>query len=164
MSSSNREPKITLVKWEDLAVSSELLGEVLGTILDEETKIRFRAPGISMLPFIRDGDRLTITPVSQAKPKVGKVVAFIHPRHHNLLVHRIIDRKPSLFLIKGDNSSLFSDGWIQQSYVIGCVTSIQRNSQKIRFGLGIERYMIAFLSKYNLLIKITRRLRNVLKK
>lgn len=158
MISGIQNPKITRIKLDDLAISTELLGEVLQSILTEETKIRFRAPGNSMMPFIRHKDTLTIAPVSQSTPKIGRVVAFIHPKNKNLLIHRIVDKKHSLFLLKGDNSPLLDDGWIKLSQIIGCITSIERNNRKIRFGLGSERYLIAFFSKRNLLTKITRRL------
>jgi phage repressor protein C with HTH and peptisase S24 domain len=119
--------------------------------------IEFRAPGNSMLPFIRNEDKLTLSPVSKRKPGIGKIVAFIHPGNQKLIVHRIIARNGASYLIKGDNSSLKMDGWINQDQIIGCVTSIVRNAQNHHFGLGIERYLIAYLSKHNLLIRITRR-------
>lgn len=154
MTTRVQNPKITRVKLDELAISTDLLGEVLQSFLSEETAIRFTAPGKSMLPFVRDGDILTITPLSQAKLNIGNVVAFIHPTNKNLLVHRVIDKQGSQFLIKGDNGLLLTDGWIHESQLIGCVTRVERDKKKIRFGFGLERYLIAFLSKYNLLTRI----------
>jgi len=112
-----------------------------------------------MKPFILDGDLLSIAPKSRKKPTTGRVAAFIKPGNKSLLVHRIIDRKNSSLLFKGDNSHQKMDGWVQVSQVLGCVTAIERNKRQIRFGLGIERYLIAFLSKHALLTRIIRVLR-----
>lgn len=164
MNTRVQNPKITRVNLDELAISTELLGEVLQSFLSEQTKIRFRAPGKSMLPFIRDGDVLTITPLSQARLFIGNVVAFIHPINNNLLVHRIIAKQGSQFLIKGDNSPLLTDGWIQETQVIGCVTCVERDMEIINFGFGLERYLIAFLSKHNLLTRIFYRLGQIREK
>lgn len=163
MISPNQKPEIHKIKWDHLAISTNQLGELCQTILSNEIKLRFEAPGSSMLPFLRGGDTLTISPLSQAKPSIGKIVAFIHPTNNNLLIHRIIDKQESLFLIKGDNSPLLTDGWISESQLIGCVTCVERDKKKIWFGFGLERYLIVFLSKHNFLTKITSRL-HVLKK
>lgn len=158
LTSQIQNPKVTRAKLDELEISTELLAQVFQSILGEETKIRFSSPGISMVPFILHEDVLTISPVSQANPSIGQVVAFIHPSKHNLLVHRVIDKKTSAILIKGDNSPRVVDGWIEKSQVIGIVTQIERDTKIIRFGLGFERLIIAFLSKFNLLTIITRRL------
>jgi len=144
-------------------VSSAEMGEIMQAFLAEDTSIRFKASGHSMKPFILDGDLLSIAPKSRKKPTTGRVAAFIKPGNKSLLVHRIIDRKSSALLLKGDNSHQKMDGWVQISQVLGCVTAIERNERQIRFGLGIERYLIAFLSKQSLLTRVIRVLRKFIK-
>ncbi len=58
-----------------------------------------------MTPFIRDGDVVTVAPSAKIRPSVGRVVAFIQPDTGRLVIHRVIDRQGSAFLIQGDNAS-----------------------------------------------------------
>jgi len=155
-----KQPKPTLnqIDLNQFPVSGVEMGQLLQDLLAMDTPIRFQATGQSMKPFILDGDLLTITPKSRIKPSLGKVVALILPGNQALLVHRIIGRKSSTFLTKGDNSFQKTDGWIHKDQVLGCVTGIERNNNAIRFGLGKERYLLAFLSRHNLLKRITQRL------
>jgi hypothetical protein len=116
-----------------------------------------------MKPFIRNGDVLTISPKSKIKPSFGTVVAFVSAENQNLLIHRIIKVAAHSFLIKGDNSYEKTDGWINLSQILGCVTRIERDQRDIRFGLGVERYLLAFLSRLKLLKMITSRISIILK-
>jgi len=155
--SEKPKPTINKITLNQFSVSGNDLGQIIQDVLAKDMPIRFKATGNSMYPFIRDGDLLTITPKLQIKPKIGKVIAFINPGNQSLLIHRIIAKKSSSFLIKGDNSYQKTDGWVHISLILGCVTGIERNNQKIRFGLGIERFVLGFLSKHNLLKRLIRR-------
>lgn len=158
MDAKRTNPYITKAAINQLPISGINLGKLLQDVLANDTKIRFRATGNSMKPFILDGDLLTIVPISQCKPTIGMAVAFLHPDNQCLLVHRIISIKVSAFLIKGDNIMDKNDGWIPISQILGCVTAVQRRKHAVHIGLGVERYLLAFLSKNNLLKKITNRM------
>lgn len=158
MGSENQKPKVGKDSLNNLTISSIEVGKLLQDMLSLETPIRLKATGSSMKPFIRDGDVLTITPKSKIVPSLGKVVAFINAGNQNLLIHRVIKEKSNSFLIKGDNSYDKTDGWIDINQVLGCVTRIERDERDIRFGLGVERYLLAWLSRHNLLKRITSRI------
>lgn len=158
MGSKNQKPKVNQESINNITISSIEIGKLMQDMLSLETPIRLKATGSSMMPFIHDGDVLTISPKSKMKPSLGRIAAFVNTGKQNLLIHRVIRTKSSKFLIKGDNSYDKNDGWIDINQVLGCVTSIERNEKVIRFGLGMERYLLAWFSRHNLLKRITSRI------
>ena len=130
-----------------LSLSGPALLGVMRAVLDKRVPFRFAAHGYSMSPFIRNGDVLTIAPLT-IDPRVGDVVAFVGAPHDRLTVHRIIAARPGGFLIKGDNASE-TDGVQPRERVLGRVARIERNGHAVRGGLGVERMLIAVLSNRN---------------
>ena len=128
-----------------------------------------------MSPFIKDGDVITIAPVrpSQRDPHaptpsshppgevpglrtcgIGQVVAFVTPVNQRLVVHRIIGRHESRFLIQGDNLHGLVADMIHRDDILGRVVRIERGRRRVWLGLGPERYAIAVLSRAGLLLPI----------
>jgi len=68
-------------------------------------KFRMVAHGTSMLPFIKDGTRVTIEPF-QNPPRIGDVVAFERVESKELVIHRIVGKRAKGYAIKGDNSKM----------------------------------------------------------
>ena len=158
MGSKHQKPKVGKDSLYNLTVSSIEVGKLMQDMMFLDTPIRLKASGSSMVPFIRDGDVLTISPKSKEEPSLGKVTAFINAGNQNLLIHRVIKVKSKTYLIKGDNSYDKTDGWIDINQILGCVTRIERDERDIRFGLGVERYLLAWFSRHNLLKRITSRI------
>ena len=150
-----QKPAITPLRWEERALSDEVLQDLIQETLAKGVALRIHAKGQSMLPFIQSGDKLTIEPLGTSPISIGKVVLFYQPQSKRLLIHRIIARRKQCYLIKADNSGPDDDGWLTDEAVLGCVAAIERAGRKIRFGLGPERWLIAFLSKRALLTRIT---------
>ncbi|SHI13515.1 Peptidase S24-like [Desulfofustis glycolicus DSM 9705] len=100
-----------------------------------------------MLPFIQDRDVLTITPLFSSLPRLGEVVAFIHPGSHNFTVHRVIRKRRNQYLLKGDSVKTV-DGWLHLCDILGRVISVERSGQAVLFGLGSERIAIALLQRH----------------
>jgi len=76
-------------------------------VLEKGRSVRFQVWGSSMTPFIKDGDVITIVPVSaESDIGLGKVVAFLHPwlTGRRLVVHRVVGRRGSSFLIRPDHA------------------------------------------------------------
>lgn len=136
----------------DRSIPNDHFLEMLSSVTERGTQFRFKAGGMSMSPFVRSGDVLTISPVNSPL-KVGEVVAFRHSNGGRFAVHRIIDTGKQGLLLKGDNCSL-ADGWISPEAIIGRVTRIERGGRVILFGLGGEQSLIAVLSRTNLLIPL----------
>ena len=56
------------------------------------------------------------------------------------------------YFTKGDNASSSGDGWIDFGNVLGRVTRIEREGVEHRLGLGMEKQLIALLSRGNYLV------------
>lgn len=125
------------------SLPSAAFAELMAAVLDKDAPFRFTAPGFSMTPFIRDGDVITI---ASGRLRYGDVVAFVNPCHGKLTVHRIVHISHAGYLIKGDNSPE-PDGRAPRSSIIGRVIRVEHSGRQVWLGLGIERIVIAFLSR-----------------
>ena len=145
-------------------ISNRALSELLQAVLDKGMPFRFRAPGFSMSPFIRDGDVITISRLSESgdSPGLGTVVAFSQPKTGKLVVHRVVVKKAGYFLIKGDNTPC-ADCFVPRANVLGYVNKVERNGKHVFIGLGPERFVIAFLSRKQLLVPLLRPLAALLR-
>jgi signal peptidase I len=124
----------------------ELVKEVLG----KGVECRLQVKGYSMSPFIKDNDVVTISPISDASPGFGDVIAFVHPKADKFFIHRVVGKIGGAYLIKGENS-LEPDGLIERKHIIGIITRVERDGKKVFFGLGPERFLVALLTRTNLL-------------
>ena len=122
-------------------LSTELLRRLLGDGLAVEIQVT----GSSMAPALRGGDVVTLVPVARSTPRVGDVVAFLR-RGHSLVVHRLVERRGSLCRARGDAAPA-ADEPISESEILGRVTRITRDARPVRFGLGPERRLLAWLSR-----------------
>jgi SOS-response transcriptional repressor LexA len=131
----------------------EVLPEVVKAVLAKGAVCRFQAKGHSMSPFIKDGDVVTISPMSNASPGFGDVIAFIHPRTEKLVIHRAVRKIGDACVVKGENA-FEPDGVIERKNIIGIITKVERKGRRVFFGLGPERFLIALLTRKNLLLPI----------
>jgi signal peptidase I len=131
-------------------LSMTALIELLNAVTEKGKSFRFKASGISMIPFINDRDVITISPVPSGRPVIGDVVAFLLPGADRLAVHRIIEKRDGGYIIKGDNVPE-PDGLIPADNVLGLVTAVERNGHRALLGLGKERRLIAALARNDLL-------------
>ena len=138
------------MKSNEVTFPNESLIEVIKDVFVKNASFRFKVRGFSMSPFIRDGDIVTISPFKADRIILGRAVAFINPFTKKLVIHRIVDGNNGCFIIKGDVISE-PDGLIPKENILGCVTKIERNCRNVALGLGMERFLIAFLSKNRLL-------------
>jgi signal peptidase I len=121
---------------------------LMEAVLEKGVPFRFTAHGNSMTPFIRDGDVITVAP---GRIRFGDIVAFARPHGGKLTVHRVVGISRDGYLIKGDNL-LMPDGCVPRTTLLGRVVGVERRSRRMRLGLGIERVVIAFLSRCGWLI------------
>ena len=133
----------------ELALSSPDLVELLRAVLAKGQRVRFRARGFSMSPFIKDGDTVVVSPLSAGRPGFGDVVAFTHPATGKLVVHRVVGRRGPDCLAKGDSNS-GTDGWVPRKCLLGRVTAAERQGRPAPLGLGPERFVLALLTRFGL--------------
>jgi hypothetical protein len=99
-----------------------------------------------MIPFIKEGDVVTISPFLGRRARMGEVVAFVRPKDRGLAVHRIVGRRESGYLLQGDNVPE-GDGAVPEGQLLGYVAKVERQGLAVNLGLGPERRVIALLNK-----------------
>lgn len=130
----------------ELLLSGPALVEFIKAVLGKGAQFQLRAGGFSMSPFIRDGDVITISPLSGCSYRIGDIVAFVRPGTGGLCVHRLISTGNNSFLTKGDNA-FSDDGCIPAENLLGRVTKVQRDSRSVLLGIGPERKILALLTR-----------------
>jgi phage repressor protein C with HTH and peptisase S24 domain len=140
-------PKISNHQGDELVLSKDALLELMMAVLAKGRGFRFKAKGWSMIPFIRDGDVITVDPITSEPCQLGQVVAFRSTDERCLVVHRIVARTDAGYLIQGDNAMNESDGIIRHEQLLGQVSRVERNGRRIWLGQGPGRVFIAWLSR-----------------
>jgi signal peptidase len=102
-------------------------------ILENGHRLRFRATGESMQPFILNHDVLEVAPVVGKEIKSGDVL-LVETNDGRIIAHRVVklgrDGKNSIYLIRADNSP-FPDGWFRNETILGRVELVQRGDLRI---------------------------------
>jgi hypothetical protein len=142
------------------SISGAALAELLQDLLSKGLPFTFRAGGFSMSPFIKDGDDVTLFPFNGISPGLGDVVAFIHKGTGMPFIHRVVGKKGNTYLLKGDNATE-TDGLISESDILGCVRMVERRGLRVFFGLGPERFLIAYLNRRGILLTLILMLRKL---
>ncbi len=132
---------------EEISLPAPALVELMKAVLARGVSFRFRARGFSMTPFVRDGDVITVSPLSKRPIGTGEIVAYTHEKTGKLVVHRVIRKRGGAYLVRGDNARAF-DELVPKRRLLGCVTAVERKGRKIRLGLGPERFLIALLNQH----------------
>lgn len=150
MSSGRSSSDFSSTQVEELSLSGAALVGLLRAVLGEGVPFTFRAKGFSMSPFIRDGDLVTVSPLQDALPRLGDIVAFVGPGGERLIIHRVVGTRGDFHLLRGDATSEV-DGLVREGDILGRVTQVERDGQEIRLGLGPERFLIAIMTRSGLL-------------
>jgi hypothetical protein len=146
LKSFDNAPRLRVRTEKDLSLSAESLLGLMTDVLAKGRAFRFKALGYSMSPFIRDGDLITVAPLRGRGLRRGDVVAYVRPANGRLAVHRIVGRRESGLIVKGDHETTL-DFPIPETGILGVVERVERNGRRRRLGLGPERRAIAFLSR-----------------
>ena len=104
--------------------------------------VQFRAPGLSMHPAIKEGERITVIPISSFEVKRGDILLYLVGK--KVIAHRVvgIEKKksnssnqtskfsPRLFLLRGD-ASVICDEPVEAQQILGKVVSVERDGRSI---------------------------------
>lgn len=108
-------------------LSSGELISLFEDILNRGLSLRTQVTGVSMTPFLRGGEILTITKVRPSSLRIGDLIFFIDSRGFPVL-HRIVRKEHKkdipVFQTKGD-SLLSMDDPVSAHNVLGKVTGIE---------------------------------------
>jgi hypothetical protein len=141
-------------------LASQILPELVAKMVSKGVECRLEVRGYSMSPFVKDNDTVTISPMVDSSPGFGDVIAFVHPGTEKLVIHRVVGKLGNACLVKGENASE-PDGLIERKHMIGIITRVERKGRKVLFGLGPERFLIALLTRANLVPPLLRLLRRI---
>ena len=121
-------------------------------LLQSGRPVRFRAPGASMHPTIRDGEVVTVFPVPTREIKCGDV--FLYQAERGLTAHRVIRRLPgpkTVFRVRGDAPGSEEER-VAADQVLGRVASVNRAGRDLPVGRSLR-------SGVGALVRLARRTR-----
>ena len=81
------------------------------------------------------------------------MVAFVQGEIEKLVAHRVIRIKANSYFMKGDNTTGV-DSPVPPANVLGLVTRVERGRKRVFIGLGPERFLIALLTRKELMIPL----------
>lgn len=113
--------------------SSQLLLDLSTELLGQGKRVRFRAPGRSMYPTIRENEAITVEPVAPQDVKVGDIILF--RSGESVVAHRVMRIERG----KGDTLRfiLREDTWgtldepVEAEQILGKVVSVERAGRNI---------------------------------
>ncbi len=156
------EADSSLDENKELLLSGTEFTGIMREAFDRNVLLRFQASGFSMSPFIRNADILTLKPANDFSPCIGDIVACQHPVSKRLVIHRVVAQKKRHLLIKGDNL-ISADGLVHERDILGKVIKVERGTKQIHIGLGPERFLIAYLARWGLLLPLLFPIKKILR-
>ena len=102
--------------------------ELAAQVLRGGNSLRITARGASMLPFLRDGDVVSVIPIAPDRVAVGDVICYESPPGR-VFLHRVIRRDGTGFVAKGDALRFVES--VDATDVLGTVVAVQRNGRTI---------------------------------
>jgi len=118
------------MKNDRLKISGPAFALVVQSVLKKGGTAKFKVTGSSMTPTIRNNDVLSISPYKGNNPEVGEVVALLDRANSRIIIHRIIEKRENMFLLKGDGLWRY-DGLFPKEWIAGFVLGLERSGTSI---------------------------------
>lgn len=125
-------------------ISATDFGVLAADILENAHELRLCARGLSMVPFIQDGEILVVQAGKAARR--GDIV-LCRLDNGRILAHRVLrveqergHASPSALLIQGDALGR-PDGLVPLDAVLGRVTAVERDGRRIAMDSGLQRWL-----------------------
>jgi len=138
--------------------------ELAVEVLRRGGPVRIKARGASMLPFLRNGDIVAVTPTALTGVNIGDIVCY-EAAAGRLFLHRAIRRDGPRIVTKGD--ALSCTEVIDPAQLLGTVVAIERRGCTKRLDSRVARWRnraIASLSHLiPPLVSVARPVRRVLR-
>jgi hypothetical protein len=100
-------------------------------------RLSLKVRGGSMVPFIRDGDIVTVEETAPGGPGIGDVICYATtPRR--LFVHRVVGRDREHLFVKGD--ALAFTEVVECGQVLGKVVALERHGTLRRLDTAAARW------------------------
>ena len=131
-----------------------VLWDIAIELLRNRNMIRFQAPGVSMSPFIRHHEMITVKPCSHRDITFGDIILYHGfgnqsphssiPLEDKKIVHRFLWRREAdgelRLITKGDNNYL-CDPPILPQQILGKVVEIEKNRWRLRLDTPFGRLL-----------------------
>ena len=130
------------------------------TILKQGNCIRFKAKGWSMLPSIRSGDIVAVSPITDEITH-GDIILY-RSKENTPVVHRVIKKSEGGGILTKGDSSLNFDSPITNEQVLGKVIEVERRGINIRHILGKILRKVQGLRLYSKLAKVILKPKNII--
>jgi len=137
-------------------------------LLENGVSIRFRLTGLSMHPFLTDGDYATVRPIDTRGIRIGDVILYRMAHNHPAL-HRVVGiegiEQSRYVIVRGDACHTLEQ--VKEDDILGIVTARERNGGKERLDRGRLRLLglvIARLSGFRRLLSPLGHLRKPLRR
>ena len=130
------------------------------TILKQGNSIRFKAKGLSMLPSIRNGDIVAVSPITDEITH-GDIILY-RSKENTPVVHRVIKKSEGGGILTKGDSSLNFDSPITNEQVLGKVIKVERRGINIRHILGKILRKVQGLRLYSKLAKVILKPKNII--
>lgn len=131
------------------SVPDDIFTSLMEDVLVQGKPFKFKATGTSMTPFIKNGETITISPVT-GNLTVGDVGVYKDVQNKRVLIHRVTHVLPSGYVFKGD-AFHNSDGFVAKTQVVGIVSSIGCNQRSFHFRNLIPKRIMALCSELGLI-------------
>jgi hypothetical protein len=112
----------------ETAASAADAAELAVQSLRRGNALRLLARGGSMLPFLRDGDVLTVRAASGAEARIGDVICY-EPPAGGLCLHRVVARRERDLVTRGD--ALAYVDVVPDAAVLGVVVARERHGRRV---------------------------------
>jgi signal peptidase I len=143
---------------ENVAVD-RVLWDVAIELLENRNMVKFRAPGVSMSPFIRNSEMITVEPCSHGDLTFGDIILYHGfgnqcgqlsiPIRDRKIVHRFLWRRKIggdiRLITKGDNNYL-CDPPVSPHQILGKVVEIEKNGWRLRLDTPFGRLLNALFA------------------
>jgi signal peptidase I len=121
------------IQSSSLTASGTLLRDLSADLLGSGYDVRFRAPGQSMHPAIREGETITVRPVSPSAVRPGDII--LYRWQQGIIAHRVVGIEKAAggdfrLLTRGDAAGAQIEP-VAPDQVLGKVVSAERNGRRI---------------------------------
>lgn len=100
-------------------------------------RLRIKARGGSMLPFLRDGDVAHVMPSAGTEVRVGDVICYETPPGR-LILHRVVERDRHRLVARGD--ALGFTEVVERVQLLGKVVAVERHGRVRRLDTRTARW------------------------
>ena len=136
--------------------TEELARDLYLSLLHEGKFIYLDIYGMSMYPFIKNGDRIKVEPVNEKDIKIGNIIALNmkDKNRAHFVVHRIVkiisNDGNRIYFTKGDFYTENVDGPVTLQSIAGKISEIQRKNIKFNLKCPLWKFFNFIIAKLSL--------------